>query len=67
MTGWFERCECGKYANVKHECIYNGKDLRTQYMLDKAMLLLMNHDQHKEPDWVEEYEDLCEMYCDGIF
>jgi len=34
MSNWFERCECGEYVNVKHECIYNDKDLMIQHLQD---------------------------------
>ena len=39
MSNWFERCECGEYVNVKHECIYNDKDLMIQHLQDKIEVL----------------------------
>jgi hypothetical protein len=31
-------------------------------LLDEAMSLLMNHDQHKDKEWIEDYESLLFRY-----
>lgn len=33
-------------------------------MLDEAMGLLMNHDEHNDKFWKEEYNKLCEKYSE---
>jgi len=39
-------------------------DFNTQIkkMLDDAMSLLMNHDQHRDQEWIEDYEELIREY-----
>ena len=27
---WFEKCKCGEYLHVRHNCIYNDKDMKIE-------------------------------------
>ena len=40
MAGWFEKCECGEYVNVEHECIYNDEKLMIQHLQDRVDTLI---------------------------
>lgn len=43
---------------------WSQMDFNTQIkkMLDDAMSLLMNHDQHRDQEWIEDYEELIREY-----
>jgi hypothetical protein len=45
------------FGTYSHDYV---KELEKQ--LDNAMCLLMNHEQHKEPSWLKNYEELIREY-----
>ena len=55
-----------RFKEFMRGCGYEGDELdppdNPWELLDDAMGLLHNHEQHADPEWQRDYEELCERF-----